>query len=88
VIFRNNTPHCSEENGKKERFYKTLNERGLRHGFLPSDSLDQMQYRLSLFLHYYNFEKKYRGLGMDGMTLFEKLQEKASVALTMQQYKV
>jgi len=31
--------------------------------------------------------KKHRGLGMDGMTPVEKLQEKASVNLTLQCYK-
>lgn len=87
ISYRNNTPYCPEENGKIERFHRTLNEKGLRYGFLPSDSLDTMQYRLSLFLYYYNFEKKHRGLGMDGMTPMEKLQEKASVNLTLQCYR-
>lgn len=86
IAYRNNTPYCPEENGKIERFHKTLNEKCLRYGFTPDDSLDQMQYRLNLFLHYYNYQKKHRGLGMDGMTPMEKLQEKASVNLTLQCY--
>ena len=71
---RSNTPYSPEENGKIERFHRTLNEKALPLGFFPDDSLDVMQYKLTLFTHYYNFRKKHRGLGMDGMTPYEKLQ--------------
>lgn len=71
---RSNTPYSPEENGKIERFHRTLNEKALPLGFFPNDSLDTMQYKLTLFTHYYNFRKKHRGLGMDGMTPYEKLQ--------------
>lgn len=87
IGYRNNTPYCPEENGKIERFHKTLNDKALRYGFTPHDSIDLMQYKLNLFLHYYNYQKKHRGLGMNGMTPIEKLQEKASVNLTLQCYK-
>ena len=86
ILHRKNTPYCPEENGKIERFHKTLNEKALRYGFHHSDSLDAMQYRLNLFLHYYNYQKKHRGLGMDGLTPMEKLKEKASVNLTVRCY--
>lgn len=88
VSFRNNTPYCPEENGKIERFHRTLNEKALKPGyaFRANQTLEEMQYQLTLFLYYYNFQKKHRGLGMDGMTPFEKLQEKASVNLTLQCY--
>lgn len=66
--------HCGvEENGKIERFHRTLNDKALRYGFRPSDTLDMMQYRLSLFLYYYNYEKRHRGLGMGGTTPVQKL---------------
>ena len=87
IVHRLNTPYCPEENGKIERFHRTLNEKCLRFGFKPKDSLDEMQYRLNLFLHYYNWRKKHRGLGMDGMTPIERLQELGSVNLTLQCYK-
>ena len=86
IEFRNNTPYCPEENGKIERFHRTLNEKGLRYGFNGSDSLEAMQYRLNLFLHYYNFQKKHRGLGMNGKTPMERLRELGSVNLTVQWY--
>jgi transposase InsO family protein len=86
IAYRQNTPYCPEENGKIERFHKTLNQKALCWGFYPDDSLDEMQYKLNLFLHYYNYQKKHRGLGMDGLTPFEKLQELKSVNLTLQCY--
>lgn len=87
IEYRNNTPYCPEENGKIERFHRTLNEKALRWGFYPKDSLDEMQYKLNLFLNYYNYQKKHRGLGMNGLTPIEKLNELASVNLTLQCYK-
>jgi putative transposase len=88
IIHRRNTPYCPEEDGKIERFHRTLNEKALRFGFRPGDSLDAMQYKLTLFLHYYNFQKRHRGLGMEGLTPVGKLQECASVNLTLQCYTV
>ena len=81
---RLNTPYCPEENGKIERFHKTLNQKALKYGFPPSESLDSMQYKLNLFLHYYNYQKKHRGLGMNGLTPMQKLEECKSVNLTLQ----
>jgi len=83
---RLNTPYCPEENGKIERFHRTLNEKCLRFGFNPRMTHDEFQYRLNLFLYYYNFRRKHRGLGMDGTTPFERLQELSTVNLTLQCY--
>jgi putative transposase len=84
INHRKNTPYCPEENGKIERFHGTLNQKALRYGFSPNQTIDQMQYRLNLFMHYYNYQKKHRGLGMDGQTPMERLNELASVNLTLQ----
>ena len=86
IVYRNNTPYCPEENGKIERFHRTLKEKGTRRSFKASDSLQTMQYRLNLFLHYYNYRKKHRGLGMNGRTPLERRGELASVNLTLQCY--
>ena len=84
VVFRNNTPYCPEENGKIERFHRTLNDKALRFGFIATEPLDAMQYKLNLFLHYYKYQKRHRGLGMDGKTPMQRLQECTSVNLTLQ----
>jgi transposase InsO family protein len=58
IAYRNNTPYCPEENGKIERFHKTLNEKAIRWSFSPNDTLETLQYKLNLFLGYYNYQKK------------------------------
>jgi len=82
--YRHNTPYCPQENGKIERFHQTL-RRALRYGKHPN-TIDELQYRLNLYLHYYNFKKRHRGLGMDGKTPMQKLNEMKSVTLTLQCY--
>lgn len=72
IEHRLNTPYCPEENGKIERFHRTLNEKCVV-GMYPHDSLDTLQYKLTLFLQYYNHHKRHRGLGMEGMTPMRKL---------------
>ena len=72
IEHRLNTPYCPEENGKIERFHRTLSEKCVV-GMYPGDSLDTLQYKLTLFLHYYNYQKRHRGLGMEGMTPMKKL---------------
>lgn len=84
IVHRKNTPYCPEENGKIERFHGTLHQKAFRYEFPPSQTLDQMQYKLNLFLHYYNYQKKHRGLGMGGKTPMERLNKLGSVNLTLQ----
>ena len=83
IEMRYNTPYCPKQNGKIERFHRTLNEKALRFGFYPRDSLDTLQYKLNLFLQYYNWKRKHRGLGMNGKTPFARLHELRSVNLTV-----
>jgi len=73
IVHRANTPYSPEENGKIERFHGTLNSKCMRFGPLPNQSLDEFNYILTLFLHYYNTVKKHRGLGMDALTPMSKL---------------
>ena len=70
---RKNTPYCSEENGKIERFHRTLNQKSIQFYWYPSDSIEDLEYKLQLFLQYYNYQKKHRGLGMNRLTPFQKL---------------
>lgn len=86
IEYRNNTPYCPEENGKIERFHRTLNQKALRWGFYAKDTIDEMQYKLNLFLHYYNYQKKHRGLGMDALTPLQRLSQLSSVRFSLQCY--
>lgn len=86
IEHRINTPYCPEENGKIERFHRTLNEKCIRRNMYAPDSLETLQYKLTLFLKHYNYVKRHRGLGMDGLTPVQKLAKCASVNLTLQCY--
>ncbi len=90
IEHRKNTPYCPEENGKIERFHRTINEKLVQIHLSPSDSLEILDYKLSQFLHWYNFEKRHRGLGMEGLTPFHKLISLAfkNVNLTLQCNKI
>lgn len=73
IVHRGNTPYYPEENGKIERFHGTLNQRSIQYYWYPSDTLETLEYELQSFLKYYNFKKRYRGLGMHGLTPYKKL---------------
>ena len=83
IANRANTPYCPEEDGKIERFHGTLNNKCVRF-MKPNWTLDEFNYTLALFLQKYNYRKKHRGLGMNGVTPMKKLKECASVNLTLQ----
>jgi transposase InsO family protein len=73
IDHRRNTPYCPEENGKIERFHGTLNQKAIQYYWHPSDSLEELEYKLKLFLQYYNYKKRHKGLGMNGLTPMQKL---------------
>lgn len=73
IEHRKNTPYCPEENGKIERFHGTMNQKAIQYYWFPSDPLETLNYKVQLFLQYYNFQKRHRGLGMHGLTPFQKL---------------
>lgn len=73
IEHRKNTPYCPEENGKIERFHRTLNEKAIQIFWSPQDSTEVLQYKLRLFLDWYNYEKRHSGLGMNRLTPFQKL---------------
>ncbi len=73
IEWRRNTPYCPEENGKIERFHQTLNQKSISISWENTDSFSDLEYKLAQFLHYYNHRKRHRGLGMNGMTPFQKI---------------
>lgn len=74
IVSRDNTPYCPEENGKIERFHHTFKSKCIRYGGIyPRTPIEEMQYKITLFLGYYNNQRKHHGLGMNGMTPREKI---------------
>ena len=85
-----------QENGKIERFHKTLKE----NFFWPScgfyDDKELLQYKLNQWVAYYNDNRKHYGYGMSGLTPKQKLTaslfnslciiDPKKVTLTLQSY--
>ena len=84
IKHRANTAYCPEENGKIERFHRTLNEKAISLYWNPHDSTEALQYKLSQFVSWYNYEKKHRGLGMNSLTPYAKLVHLSSVNFLLQ----
>jgi len=62
-----------QENGKIERFHKTLKENFFFRYCGFDDSMETMQYGLNRWVAYYNEQRKHYGYGMAGLTPREKL---------------
>lgn len=97
-----NDPYCPKQNGKIERFHKTVKREFYWKFCSYSDSVELMSYKLYFWLNYYNTNRKHSGYGMNRMTpqlkiasaLFNSFTFNASldvvptnVTLTLQQYK-
>ena len=91
-----NDPYSPEQNGKIERFHKTVKREFFWKYCSYSDSPEIIQLKLSLWLNHYNTKRRHGGFGMNRMTpqqkiaatLFESLNTiyPQKVTLTLQQY--
>ena len=90
INHRFNTPYCPEQNGKIERFHRTLNEKLIYIHLSPQESIEEIEYKLQLFLGWYNYEKRHNGLDMNGLTPAQKIDflRSKNVNLTLQCNKI
>jgi len=93
-----NEPYSPEQNGKIERFHRTLKRELFWRGCSFYDGKDLLQYKLNQWLNYYNTERRHGGFRMNRMTpclkiastLFNSLNfisYPQKVTLILQQYK-
>lgn len=92
-----NEPYHPEQNGKIERYHRTLKREAVWPTMSFFDSIPTLRYKLNLWMYHYNNERPHGGLAMHRMTPVQKL---ASVYLSkivfnpqlvtgsLQQYKV
>ena len=72
IEHRRNAPYTPQHNGKIERYHRTFKES--EGCFWPfRGSLDELNYRLKLWLNYYNFQKRHSGLHMHRLTPAQKV---------------
>ena len=96
-----NDPYKPTQNGKVERYHKTIKHKVFWAHFGYNDNLEILQYKLKLWLKYYNNNRRHGGYGMNRMTPNGKIASilvkkyynsymssnyPQKVALTMQQY--
>lgn len=72
IEHRKNPPYTPEHNGKIERYHRTFKEEEADTWSFYA-SLDELNYRLQLWLKEYNFRKKHTGLGMKKLTPAQKI---------------
>jgi transposase InsO family protein len=95
-----NDPYTPKQNGKIERFHKTLKREFYWRQCSYTDSLEVINYKYRLWLHHYNYERRHSGYGMHSLTPVQKittvlLQSTANTLITypqkvtgtLQQYK-
>ena len=94
-----NDPYCPQQNGKIERFHRTLKQEFYYKSVAYFDDFDTINYKYALWQGYYNTKRKHSGYGMNNLTPHQKLIQATlqgmanhiinhpkNVTLTLQQY--
>lgn len=68
-----NEPYSPEQNGKIERFHKTLKREFFWKYCSYHDSIETMQYKYNQWQNYYNIKRRHGGYGMNRMTPQQKI---------------
>ena len=93
-----NDPYTPKQNGKIERFHKTVKRELYWRHCSFKDNAELLQYKLTQYLKHYNYDRKHSGYGMNRLTPIQKLAKATlnhyslsliypqKVTLTMKQY--
>ena len=73
IEHKKNPPYTPQHNGKIERFHQTLKNESVHFDWFFHDDLDTLNYKLRLFLDFYNNKKRHTGLGMNKLTPAQKM---------------
>ena len=91
-----NDPYTPKQNGKIERFHKTLKREFYWKYCSYYDNTETMKFKYIFWQNYYNTKRRHQGYGMKGLTPQQKIASTLylsltniypqKVALTLQQY--
>lgn len=68
-----NDPYSPQQNGKIERYHRTLKQEFYFKHVAFTDNFDTINYKYRLWQGYYNSKRRHYGYGMDGLTPEQKL---------------
>lgn len=68
-----NDPYMPQQNGKVERFHKTLKRSFFWRQVGFHDTMEEINYKLVFWLNYYNYERRHGGYGMNRLTPVQKI---------------
>ena len=94
-----NDPYSPQQNGKIERYHKTLKQEFYYKQIAFADNFDSINYKYRLWQYHYNNQRRHTGYGMNGLTPNQKLiqatlqglsnkviNQPGKVTLTLQEY--
>jgi len=68
-----NDPYTPKQNGKIERFHKTVKRELFWRHCSFRDNTELLQYKLTQYLKHYNYQRKHGGYGMNRLTPVQKI---------------
>ncbi|MBI3290996.1 DDE-type integrase/transposase/recombinase [Candidatus Falkowbacteria bacterium] len=77
-----NEPYMPQQNGKIERFHKTLKREFYWKYCAYNDSVETMKLKYIFWQNYYNTKRKHQGYGMKGLTPQQKIASTLLLSLT------
>jgi transposase InsO family protein len=79
-----NEPYCPEQNGKVERFHRTLKREFFWRHCSWDDSLTLLNYKYGQWLSEYNYYRRHGGFGMQRLTPAQKIAVTLTETMTAQ----
>ena len=73
IELHKNDPYCPQQNGKIERFHKTIKNEFFWKYCSFHDNKEHIQYKLNQYLEYYNTKRRHGGYGMNRLTPAQKI---------------